>query len=40
MLLPSLSSGAPPLPHPTTEGFDWLDLFAFLSSPADSYQIP
>ncbi|KAK1603114.1 hypothetical protein QYE76_059158 [Lolium multiflorum] len=42
-LLPSLSIGAPTLPPPPTpaiDGFDWLDLFAFLSSPADSHQIP
>jgi hypothetical protein len=41
--LPHLHPRAPPpLPPPATDGFDWLDLFAFLSSPADdsSYQIP
>jgi DNA-directed RNA polymerase len=37
----SLTTAPPPLPPPATDGFDWLDLFAFLSSPADSsYQIP
>ncbi|XP_051204605.1 DNA-directed RNA polymerase 3B, chloroplastic [Lolium perenne] len=38
-----LSIGAPPLPPPPTpaiDGFDWLDLFAFLSSPAAPHQIP
>ncbi|VAI80753.1 unnamed protein product [Triticum turgidum subsp. durum] len=32
-----------PIPTPpplNTDAFDWLDLFAFLNSPADSYQIP
>lgn len=38
-LLPSVSIGLPPLPPPATDDFDWLDLFAFLNSPADSYQI-
>jgi DNA-directed RNA polymerase, mitochondrial len=37
-LLPSV--GALDLPPPATDGFNWLDLFAFLNSPADSYQTP
>ncbi|KAG8075105.1 hypothetical protein GUJ93_ZPchr0006g43375 [Zizania palustris] len=39
-ILPSVSVGLPPLPPPATDDFHWLDLFAFLNSPADSYQIP
>jgi hypothetical protein len=39
-LLPSLSIGARCSLPPATDGFDWLDFFAFLSSPTDSYQIP
>jgi DNA-directed RNA polymerase, mitochondrial len=36
--LPSV--GALDLPPPATDDFNWLDLFAFLNSPADSYQTP
>uniref|UniRef100_A0A0E0ACN1 DNA-directed RNA polymerase n=1 Tax=Oryza glumipatula TaxID=40148 RepID=A0A0E0ACN1_9ORYZ len=39
-ILPSVSVALPPLPPPATDDFHWLDLFAFLNSPADSYQIP
>uniref|UniRef100_A0A0E0LE47 DNA-directed RNA polymerase n=1 Tax=Oryza punctata TaxID=4537 RepID=A0A0E0LE47_ORYPU len=39
-ILPSVSVGLPPIPPPATDDFHWLDLFAFLNSPADSYQIP
>ncbi|KAL5200714.1 hypothetical protein ABZP36_021917 [Zizania latifolia] len=39
-ILPSVSVGLPPLPPPATDDFHWLDLFAFLNSPADSYEIP
>ncbi|XP_062229432.1 DNA-directed RNA polymerase 3, chloroplastic-like [Phragmites australis] len=40
-LLPRVSAlDLPPLPPPATDDFHWLDLFAFLNSPADSYQIP
>ncbi|KAL6603080.1 hypothetical protein ACP70R_043441 [Stipagrostis hirtigluma subsp. patula] len=39
-VLPSVSLDLPPLPPPDTDDFHWLDLFAFLNSPADSYQIP
>ncbi|XP_062178704.1 DNA-directed RNA polymerase 3B, chloroplastic-like [Phragmites australis] len=40
-ILPSVSTlDLPPLPPPATDDFHWLDLFAFLNSPADSYQIP
>jgi DNA-directed RNA polymerase, mitochondrial len=39
-LVPSVSAlDLPPLPPSATDGFNWLDLFAFLNSPADSYQI-
>ncbi|GJM97829.1 hypothetical protein PR202_ga14785 [Eleusine coracana subsp. coracana] len=40
-VLPSVGAlDLPPLPPPATDDFHWLDLFAFLNSPADSYQIP
>uniref|UniRef100_A0A0D9WSQ2 DNA-directed RNA polymerase n=1 Tax=Leersia perrieri TaxID=77586 RepID=A0A0D9WSQ2_9ORYZ len=39
-ILPSVSVALPLLPPPVTDDFHWLDLFAFLNSPADSYQIP
>ncbi|TKW22107.2 hypothetical protein SEVIR_4G204400v4 [Setaria viridis] len=42
-ILPSVGAlDLPPLPPPATDDFHWLDLFAFLNSPADTYhhQIP
>ncbi|KAJ1260156.1 hypothetical protein BS78_10G211000 [Paspalum vaginatum] len=42
-ILPSVGTlDLPPLPPPATDDFHWLDLFAFLNSPADTYhhQIP
>ncbi|KAL6874119.1 hypothetical protein ACP4OV_014201 [Aristida adscensionis] len=39
-ILPSVKLDIPPLTPPATDDFNWLDLFAFLNSPADSYQIP
>jgi DNA-directed RNA polymerase, mitochondrial len=39
-LVPSVSAlDLPTLPPSATDDFSWLDLFAFLNSPADSYQI-
>ncbi|RCV22117.1 hypothetical protein SETIT_4G194800v2 [Setaria italica] len=42
-IVPSVGAlDLPPLPPPATDDFHWLDLFAFLNSPADTYhhQIP
>lgn len=42
-ILPSVGAlDLSPLPPPATDDFHWLDLFAFLNSPADTYhhQIP
>lgn len=40
-VLPSVGAlDFPQLPPLATDEFNWLDLFTFLNSPADSYQIP